>query len=306
MNSILRRRLPWLVLAALFAAALACNPPGVQSPDTAGTVNAISTSVQQTLVAQITPAPTTNTPLPPTIVASPNPTTAPTFVAPSPTSTSLLTRPNGPIIHAGHSALAPTIEGDLNEWGVLPNTIDDIVFQAANWSGTADNSALFAVAWDTTYLYLAVQVTDDVHVQTQHGELLFRGDSLELQFDADLGGDYSSAQLSGDDFQLGLSPGDFTGNAPETYLWNPRAQAGQPIGVVLAAGPGEGGGYRLEAAIPWALFNATPVGGKAYGLALNSSDNDTPETADQQSMISSVPTRTLTNPTTWGTLVLDP
>ena len=61
---------------------------------------------------------------------------------------------------------------------------------------------------------------NNTFVQTQHGELLFKGDSLELQFDADLAGDFASAQVNSDDFQLGLSPGEDR-TTPEAYLWNP-------------------------------------------------------------------------------------
>jgi hypothetical protein len=41
-----------------------------------------------------------------------------------------------------------------------------------------------------------------------------------------------------------------------------------------------------------------------YGFAFAVSDNDNPNANEQQSMISNVPDRRLTNPTTWGNLVL--
>ncbi len=63
-------------------------------------------------------------------------------------------------------------------------------------------------------------------------------------------------------------------------------------------------GYTLEAKIPWSVFGLTPVDGARYGFALSVSDNDAAGTATQQSMVSSVSTRTLVNPTTWGTLIL--
>jgi hypothetical protein len=260
----------------------------------------------------ITIGPSANTATP--LVGNPTPRTSPT-VGPSltnPPVTSIasatpsgpLTRPNGEVIHAQRLTIAPTLDGDLSEWAALPHTISHIIFQPAQWTGLTDNSAALAAGWDITYLYLAVRVTDDAHVQIQHGELLYRGDSLELQFDADLAGDFNAAQLSSDDFQLGLSPGNLVGDVPEAYLWNPRAQTGVPNGVLLAA-RAEGTGYTLEVAIPWTLYGVTPSGNATYGFALNSSDNDTPDTGEQQSMISTSPTRRLTDPTTWGTLMLD-
>jgi hypothetical protein len=155
-------------------------------------------------------------------------------------------------------------------------------------------------------LYLLVIVTDDVHTQADRGETLYRGDSLELQLDADLAGDFGAAQLNGDDHQLGLSPG-VDGASPEAWLWNPAEKRGVPSGVTLASRPhASGGGYALEVAIPWQLFGVSPVAGDRFGLALNSSDNDSPGTTEQQTMISSVVTRRLLDPTSWGTLALDP
>jgi hypothetical protein len=63
-------------------------------------------------------------------------------------------------------------------------------------------------------------------------------------------------------------------------------------------------GYNLEAAIPWSDLELTPAAGAVIGLALNANDNDTPGTAVQEVMMSHVAGRTLTNPTTWGTLTL--
>jgi hypothetical protein len=74
----------------------------------------------------------------------------------------------------------------------------------------------------------------------------------------------------------------------------------------MAFGDDRGNGFYLEASIPWSTFGVTPNAGSTFGFTLSVSDNDTPGTTEQQSMISSVDTRRLTNPTTWGTLILDP
>ena len=80
-----------------------------------------------------------------------------------------------------------------------------------------------------------MHVVDDVHVQTQLGEQIFKGDSLELLLDGDLRGDYADPKLSGDDFQLGLTPGEQKIGGPEAYLWYPKAKAGRPAAVTVAA-----------------------------------------------------------------------
>lgn len=312
------------LLAGLLLAGLACGPL-TTGPDTVATVNAVSTQVQETLDARVTaaaPAPTTplgadataliqpvtRTPPPPassgaTTPALPN---SPTFAAPPASPTPPL-RPNGALIVARRWETPPNLDGDLGEWPDLPGRADQIVYRSENWTGAADLSARFALGWDDTRLFVAADVTDDVFVQTQRGEALFRGDSLELLVDTALDADFGSAQLSGDDYQLGLSPGTSAGDAPESFLWFPPERDRAPVGdytIVVAARRAEAG-YTLEAAIPWLAFRyAAPPAGWRAGFVLALSDNDTPDTAEQQSMVASVPGRRLTDPTTWGTLEL--
>jgi hypothetical protein len=307
-----KNKRPLLALFAVIAAALACTTGGGR--DISGTVNAVSTSVQATLEAQ-TPGPgvtiiaataaPTLTPI--TVVTPTSPVVPPTAPAPTATTAGAATPPVAVALHAVRLATAPTIDGDLPEWSALPYSVDKVVYQPENWSGPADQSATFALGWDTTNLYLAIHVTDDAHVQTQLGELIFRGDSLELLVDTDLPGDAGSDELNSDDYQLGLTPGENKIGGPDAYLWFPSAKAGRPAGVGVSAHQDEtGNGYYLEAAIAWSVFGVAPAAGNQYGFALSSSDNDLPGTANQQSMISSAPGRRLTNPTTWGLLVLDP
>ncbi|HLE27464.1 MAG TPA: sugar-binding protein [Anaerolineales bacterium] len=305
-------RRPLAALAAGLVAGLACSLSPSSGEDISATVNAVSTSVQQTVVAQTPPAiftispPSTAASTQPPVNPTQPPPPAPTLTsAPLPTPTGELSRPNGPVIHAAHLPTPPRVDGDLNEW-TLYSFINQVVYRPENWVDAADQSAAFAVGWDSQYLYLAVQLTDDRHVQTEHGELIFKGDSLELLLDADLSGDYSDARLSADDFQLGLSPGSLIAEPAEVYLWFPVSREGKPQGVSVAAQPYPAPeGYWLEAAIPWSLFNIIPAPGDRFGFALSSSDNDNPSAAEQQTMVSTVSTRRLTDPTTWGTLALD-
>ena len=130
------------------------------------------------------------------------------------------------------------------------------------------------------------------------------GDSIEILLDTNLFGDFSDPSLSSDDYQLGISPGrGDIDDDPEAYLWYPRATAGSRDQVKIAAVEGPGV-YRVEAAIPWSVFGVTPAEGLQIGFALSASDNDDTGEDVQQSMSSSVPNRVLTNPTTWGELIL--
>lgn len=91
------------------------------------------------------------------------------------------------------------IDGDLSEWaGVKGFTLDQEKFffvgqgmSSAKWRGVKDLSARFKVQWDSEYLYVAVEVTDDV-VTEPHGSLVpgtesgsWDDDGVELMLDND-------------------------------------------------------------------------------------------------------------------------
>jgi hypothetical protein len=200
------------------------------------------------------------------------------------------------------------VDGNAAEWAGIPvYSSPHIVFTGDAWDGSDDLAASWQMAWDDQTLYLIANVADDVHAQNQLGNQTFRGDSIELQVDADRAGDYGPT-LSPDDFQLALSPGDFNNVPASAFRFQGTASgsmldATTPHGIVVAAIP-SGAGYVLEAAIPWRDLNITPSAGLVIGLAVNVNDNDRPGTAAQELMKSSVPNRRFGDPTTWGTLTL--
>lgn len=290
----------FLTLAAALAG---CTIPraGLPTPFTLPTPNLTHTAIFAGLATQ-PPAeatePPTDTPAP--TEATPEPVIT---VLPSPTFSPLSVRPNGTPVTAAYLATAPTIDGVLTEWTSTGYTADSIVFGAAAWTGTSDLSATYYIGWDPGNLYLAVRVRDDRHVQIATGRYLYKGDDVEIQLDADLAGDYYVTTLNADDYQIGLSPGDFAARPTEAYRWYPSEAA---LTTVTVAARKTDQGYDLEARIPWPVFGVIPVSGASYGFALSFSDNDLAGSAVQQSMVSNVPTRRLLNPTTWGTLILAP
>ncbi len=127
---------------------------------------------------------------------------------------------------------------------------------------------------------------------------------MEIQLDLDLEGDYSTTLVNSDDYQIGLSPGNFNGLEPEAYRWFPRSVEGNLASVEVKAEKSSNG-YSLEARIPWSVFGHTPGENQRFGFALSLSDNDQVGVSDWQSMVSTVSTRRVADPTTWGTLVLE-
>lgn len=256
------------------------------------------------------PTPTAgSTTLPPTPPLAPTATLniQPTVTLPAGNATLEPPVPGSANAQANQVATAPTIDGDLSDWGDQPTYQSAYrVYNVDGWNGTADVNATWRLTWDSSNLYIAVDVQDDTHVQTQTGNQTFRGDSLDMQFDTNRSN--SPTEPSPDNFQFILSPGDFGGLPPSAFRFR-GTDNGQVLDApgghnVTLAAQSTAQGYSLEAAIPWSDLNLTPAAGLVLGLALNANDNDTPGTAVQEVMMSHVPGRTLTNPSTWGTLTL--
>lgn len=202
----------------------------------------------------------------------------------------------------------PDIDSRLDEWSGVPIVSSNyLVYRSSVWDGSDDLIANWQLAWDNEHLYLAATVIDDIHVQNQTGNTIFRGDSLDIQIDTNRSDDFGPS-LSPDDFQITFSPGDFAGLPPSAFRFQ-GTSAGEMLDAaglhgIRVAAQSQPDGYILEAAIPWRDLNTVPATGMIFGLALNATDNDEPGTAVQEIMKSSAANRAFGDPTTWGTLVL--
>lgn len=248
------------------------------------------------------PATSTPRPTPRIVTAVPGGADQPSPTPPG-TAVPTATVPRGqPTWRIGYLMRPPLLDGVLDEWRGRPLGLGALVFGGEFWSGADDLSARAYAGYDRQQLYLAADVQDDVFSQPSRGLRLYLGDSLELQLDADLAGDRDVAVHNGDDFQIGLSPGNFAGAEPEAHIWRPEDSAARDIKVAATR---TATGYTIEAAIPWRLLGIDPEQTTSLGLALNVSDNDFPEPA-QLTMLSSTPNRDWTDPRSFGTLVLVP
>ena len=250
---------------------------------------------------QPTDTPTTDNPTPTAAVAAP--TDTPPAVEPTPTEAQVAI--SGFAVNRFTSP--PSIDGNRNEWDGFPTVQSEFqVFSASSWNGTDDLQATWQLGWDSEALYIVVVVEDDIHVQNQTGDQIFKGDSVDMQIDTNPSS--GARQVNSRTFQLTMSPGDFGALPPSYYLFRAN-DAGSFIAnpaqgnVQVAAAP-TGSGYVVEARIPWSTLEMTPANGQVLGIALNVSDNDSPGNAVQEVMKSHVITRTLLDPSTWGRLTL--
>lgn len=219
---------------------------------------------------------------------------------------------NGPDISMPQALIPPVIDGDLADWQSArpgPFAADKITYRKVgrDLGGPSDLSASFYFAWDDANFYVATAITDNVHVQTARTRSydLYKGDDIELWFDTDLAGDFAVSEANADDYQLGLSPGDFAGLVPEAVFWNPDKSDARNALVRVAAQPRAGNnGYTLEAAVPWQAMGAfRPHSGSAIGFAASAGDNDQRDTPEQELMTSTGPRLQYRQPFTFGNLL---
>jgi hypothetical protein len=285
----------------LLLAGLACNAAG-GADDSEATVQAIYV----TITAQASAAPVLTrqagsaTSLP-SLAATPTRAITPT----APESRS----GNGSNLNITRCTSSVTADASDADWtsqsGVVGVPLDQNTYGASEWTGPSDLSGYMRMCWNDSGLYLFVDVTDDVHVQDQRGDTSWKGDEVEFLFDANLHGDFYKDVWDGDDYQVGLNPGDFSVLAPVPYRFHPTG--GLPRGVELFAAPtGTAGNYRLEAELLLeAELGIQLTAGQRYGLCVALSDNDHPGEASQDSMVSHCSRLLVTDPTTWITITLE-
>jgi hypothetical protein len=87
-------------------------------------------------------------------------------------------------------------------------------------------------------------------------------------------------------------------------IWRLKDLQVRALGEAALATRQDDTGYTVEARIPWKSLAIAPEPGLTLGIAASVSDNDTPDTAVQECMISTAPQRDWQRPLTWGTLVL--
>lgn len=254
----------------------------------------------------------------PTLIANPSTPTSPSATTPALAPTVTLPGSNQGNIAEGALTTAdiavprlpvpPTLDGNLSEWGERPGIAIPFVTENNGWDGSMDLTAVWWLGWDDANLYIAVNVADDRHVQSRETKFAYLGDSLELQLDTNREGDFAP-QVSPDDFQYVISPGNFAGLPAEAFRFQGNDEnwpVDAPGTAVRVAARQTNQGYTLEAVIPWADMNLTPSAGMVLGAALSNNDIDNPTSGTQELMLSHVATRKWRDPTSWGTLTLEP
>jgi hypothetical protein len=225
----------------------------------------------------------------------------------------------------GRYDVAITIDGESGDWTTLENqntasvAFGNLVYDQDCSNRYPDSPehrndllGIVNLAFDENNLYVSFTVYDDGYDgYLGEDQRYFLGDAPQLLLDLDLRGDFADQKDSRDDIELDFHPGrDEPGDGPLVALWRLDTLDSRVMEEALIGATPlyvfEDGSYFLEAAIPWESLGVAPEPGLRLGVAASISDNDTPGTDVQECMISTARNRDWQDPTTWGTLELEP
>lgn len=152
-------------------------------------------------------------------------------------------------VEAAKVPFPPTIDGELNEWGVTQplsvTTTANILRGAAGWGGPESDAFIGYLMWDDQYLYIAARVLSPSHRQTETGPSVWKGDALWIYLNPHL--ERSTLQ---DKLTFAQTP-----QGPQVWDW----KAGRYLpGAILAWLQGDGF-YSYEAALPWKSLGVDQV-----------------------------------------------
>jgi len=150
-----------------------------------------------------------------------------------------------------------TIDGDLGEWRLSTAIfVSDKATQPLE-----DCCGVFYMMWDEENLYFAAKVYDDDLIQGKPGPNTWEEDDVQFDLDLDRAGDKNTSAFNNDDFQIGFSPGDFKGEDPVIWGWNPGGGRAMnaPVNAEINSAMFDKG-WIIEARIGVDAFNADLTG----------------------------------------------
>jgi len=124
-----------------------------------------------------------------------------------------------------------TVDGDLSDWTdpqwQAITSPSDYVSATTPPGGASDLSARFASAWTSDTLYIAVEVTDDVHDNDETAANIWMADSVQIAFDMARNG--GTGYDTTDDYEMGWARND-AGSAL-SHRWHAPSGAGAATGT---------------------------------------------------------------------------
>ena len=158
------------------------------------------------------------------------------------------------------------VDGDLADWATVPNAIridakEQATWGTKDWHGADDLSGIIRLAWRSTGLLLAAEITDDVFTQPYSGMDIYNGDHVNFWIDLMPGVEPARTSFGKGQFHLVVSPGNLAeggGNrvAPEVFFYIPENMPHK--GCEVAARRTKKG-YIVEAYAPFSVMKIGQV-----------------------------------------------
>ncbi|HAJ95367.1 MAG TPA: hypothetical protein DCP02_03945 [Actinobacteria bacterium] len=195
----------------------------------------------------------------------------------------------------------PLIDGNFAEWDKFEKFSSfEPTIKKDNYTTHSDITGTFSSCWDDDNFYFVIQVVDDVFNQIYTGNEMNKGDSITIVFDTELEEDMQISFYNSDDYQIDLSPGNFSSIFAESYMSWPSSAPPRDVSVSSTK---LANGYVLEASIPWYNFiNYMPGDGSVIGFTISMLDTDNLDNTELVMSSSSV--FDINNVSTLGALVL--
>jgi len=158
---------------------------------------------------------------------------------------------------------SPNLDGDFSKWESRAiyqlNGRQQLAAGAKLWRGAQNFSACVALAWDSSYLYVGVDVIDPDLYQPYSGRGIQNGDTFAIALETGFRKNFFAIEPTGDEYMLYFSPGNFGGVKPsifsdEDYL-PPRPELRDYMQEIHTAWKKTARGYSGDIAIPVTYFD---------------------------------------------------
>lgn len=190
-----------------------------------------------------------------------------------------------------------TVDGRLDDWATVPGALEinrreQVIYQPENWQSADDLSATVRLCWRREGLFIAAEVRDDVFANSGSGADAFRGDHIELYFDAVPAREPSRDAFGAGQVQLTLSPGNLADDRPAGSFGRVNAEVfrehpdRKSIAEAPIAAARTDAGWTLECFIPWEQLGVVgePRKGQAFAMEIALSDCDSSASRQEKMM----------------------
>ncbi|MFH1583856.1 MAG: sugar-binding protein [Actinomycetota bacterium] len=193
------------------------------------------------------------------------------------------------------------IDGITEKWEDFDSfSAFKVTYNSKALTSPSDLSGRFYSVWDDKYLYIIIDVTDDVLTPLGKEDDILKGDGLLLSIDSNLYGDLNERILDADDYQLFISPGNFSNIPAQVKTIVPEQYELSGINIASSKKVGE---YYIELKIPWIQIGIqNPQDKTPFGFNLDILDTD--HLGECELIISSSPRANSQDALTFGTLIL--